>query len=481
MGWTVASSPPRVRVRFNGELEPAFSTIAVYNSTNHRVDKGNGRVDPSAATILEVDLPTLSPGTYRVSWSVVSKDTHRTEGGFSFIIVGPFLGVSEGTMMLSHIFLASLVRWIDLAGMVLLVGGLAIGTSMQNYTPGSFMPFFLLLTGFGDLVLRSQMMTGQPLAEIWGVLPSIMLKSHFGRIWILRTLLLCLLAVPNKKVPARVSREYIRVVVGALLLLTASLSGHAADAGNLSLLVLADWLHMAAGSIWVGGLFYLALMLGHRDQLSGSLLTSIKRYSVIAGVCVLLTLATGGYLVWRQAGSFGAVFQPPYGQMLKLLLVCLLLGTGAFKRYQILPKLSHQALTQSAALVGGLLKRLFNIVSLEVGLGLGILACVALPTQLTPARSQLLPAEGATVKIISPNEGQVIRGDEIPVRLIESKKGQHVHVLVDGELVGMFDGEKGRGMLVGVQPGRHILEVRLVAKDHITELDAADEVHFVLR
>lgn len=84
VGWTIAASPTKVTIWFDGELEPAFSTIAVYNSAKQRVDKGNGRVSPSDATLLEVDLLPLPSGTYRVYWNVVAKDTHRTEGDFLF-------------------------------------------------------------------------------------------------------------------------------------------------------------------------------------------------------------------------------------------------------------------------------------------------------------------------------------------------------------------------------------------------------------
>ncbi len=88
VGWTIPKPPPKVTIWFDGELEPAFSMIAVYNSAKQRVDKGNGRVSPSDATLLEVDLLPLPSGIYRVYWSVVSKDTHRTEGDFSFTVEG---------------------------------------------------------------------------------------------------------------------------------------------------------------------------------------------------------------------------------------------------------------------------------------------------------------------------------------------------------------------------------------------------------
>lgn len=88
VGWTIPNSPSKVTIWFDGGLEPAFSTIAVYNSAKQRVDKGDSRVNPSDSSVLEVELPALPPGVYRVYWKVLSTDTHVTEGDFSFTIAG---------------------------------------------------------------------------------------------------------------------------------------------------------------------------------------------------------------------------------------------------------------------------------------------------------------------------------------------------------------------------------------------------------
>ena len=88
VGRTISASPAKVTVWFDGELEAAFSTMAVYNSAMRRVDKGDGRLNSSDATVLEVEIPPLRPGGYRVYWSIVAKDTHRTEGDFSFTVEG---------------------------------------------------------------------------------------------------------------------------------------------------------------------------------------------------------------------------------------------------------------------------------------------------------------------------------------------------------------------------------------------------------
>ena len=86
VGSTVEAPPPSVRIWFDGQIEPVFSTIRVENSNKERVDKGDGGVDGADNRLLAVTLPPLPSGRYRVYWSVVARDGHRTEGDFPFRI-----------------------------------------------------------------------------------------------------------------------------------------------------------------------------------------------------------------------------------------------------------------------------------------------------------------------------------------------------------------------------------------------------------
>jgi ASC-1-like (ASCH) protein len=45
--------------------------------------------------------------------------------------------------------------------------------------------------------------------------------------------------------------------------------------------------------------------------------------------------------------------------------------------------------------------------------------------------------------------------------------------------MGMFEGNSGT--LNGIKPGKHVLELRVVADDHQTELDASDRVVFTVK
>lgn len=86
VGETVSTPPVGVYIWFDGDLEPAFSKITVKDANGQTIDNGNGRVNPSNEVLLEVGLPKLPPGTYKVLWSVVSRDGHRTSGDYSFTI-----------------------------------------------------------------------------------------------------------------------------------------------------------------------------------------------------------------------------------------------------------------------------------------------------------------------------------------------------------------------------------------------------------
>lgn len=86
VGWTVNKPPAQVRIWFDVPIEPIFSTIKVVDANGQQVDKQDGRVNPADHTVLEVSLPSLPPGKYRVFWNVISIDTHRTEGDYPFTI-----------------------------------------------------------------------------------------------------------------------------------------------------------------------------------------------------------------------------------------------------------------------------------------------------------------------------------------------------------------------------------------------------------
>ena len=84
VGSTVQRSPSEVRIRFTENIEPAVSSIQVFDASGKEVDKRDLHLDRSDHALLHVSLPQLGAGTYKVVWRVVSVDTHVTSGNFTF-------------------------------------------------------------------------------------------------------------------------------------------------------------------------------------------------------------------------------------------------------------------------------------------------------------------------------------------------------------------------------------------------------------
>jgi methionine-rich copper-binding protein CopC len=85
VGSTVPAAPHEVALTFTQNLEPAFSTAQVTDSSGARVDQGKAQVSGNTMTI---GLKAIGPGSYKVHWHALSVDTHSTEGTFTFHVGG---------------------------------------------------------------------------------------------------------------------------------------------------------------------------------------------------------------------------------------------------------------------------------------------------------------------------------------------------------------------------------------------------------
>jgi methionine-rich copper-binding protein CopC len=88
VGGTVAQAPKEVTIFFTQALEARFSTIVVRDSRGTAVQAGAAKLAPDNTAQLSVALKPLAPGSYKVIWRVLSVDTHRSQGEFTFR-VGP--------------------------------------------------------------------------------------------------------------------------------------------------------------------------------------------------------------------------------------------------------------------------------------------------------------------------------------------------------------------------------------------------------
>jgi len=325
------------------------------------------------------------------------------------------------------------VRWLDFIGLTTLIGTLvfrwlivrppllsrqefdSFDRSCWSVVAGSIV--LVALTSVGDLVLRSMMMSGRALADLGVALPVVLRQTHYGAVWTARVSLIGLLTMvwllrtrgaPGLSWPLATS-----FVGVTLIALTTSLSGHAADWGDLTLPVLIDWLHLLAVSIWIGGLFTLGFVLHPsltppgKEEPTQSLASIAGRFSTMAACCVAVFLPAGLYNAWLQVTSLSPLVSTSYGRtlLLKLSLVGLVLMTAGVNRYYFVPLLGSPTGTHNrlifraiARFAGGpplemkrgddqeIRRQFLRFARLEWMIVVGALACTALLTQLPPAR-----------------------------------------------------------------------------------------------
>lgn len=84
----VKEAPKEVMLWFTEAVEPKFSTIEVRDAKGAAMQAGPAEGVAGNTAQLRVPLKPLGPGTYTVKWRVLSVDTHRSQGDFTFR-VGP--------------------------------------------------------------------------------------------------------------------------------------------------------------------------------------------------------------------------------------------------------------------------------------------------------------------------------------------------------------------------------------------------------
>ena len=86
VGSTVDTLPSEVRIWFTEEIEAAFSSVEVLDGDGKQVDNKDYHLDSKNKKLAIVSLPALPVGTYKVVWQVISTDTHKTQGNFTFTV-----------------------------------------------------------------------------------------------------------------------------------------------------------------------------------------------------------------------------------------------------------------------------------------------------------------------------------------------------------------------------------------------------------
>jgi copper resistance protein D len=121
------------------------------------------------------------------------------------------------------------------------------------------------------------------------------------------------------------------LVIALLGMLTPGVTGHASSSASHEVAVTTVALHVAAASLWVGGLAAILVLLGRRREL---LVTALPRFSTLAGACLAVVTVSGVLTAQVRLGSWAALFFTGYGALVVAKAVALVLigGLGLLTR-----------------------------------------------------------------------------------------------------------------------------------------------------
>jgi putative copper resistance protein D len=276
----------------------------------------------------------------------------------------------------------------------------------------------MIASSVANLLMRAMEMSGQSGSSVFPVLPTVIFRSHVGRVWLIRMVALVILSIALKAGGRyRDSRGFLAFMFGITIVIsmTESASGHASDKGDFSIPEIMDWLHLLAASLWGGGLFVLSVVILPElvrlgDQAAPVIAGVARRFSRIAGISVGIIVITALYNAWVYVGSSRALWETFYGRVViaKISLFLVLVNLGAFNRYVRVPLLQEWGgfSSRSRWIIDRIAARLrtrflgrqtgYEValrfrrgVRVEAFLMIWVLLCVALLRHEIPARHQV--------------------------------------------------------------------------------------------
>jgi copper transport protein len=228
--------------------------------------------------------------------------------------------------------------------------------------------------------------------------------------------------VPEK---ARARDEDLAAICGLGVLATYGGVGHAAAGDTPTLALLSDTTHLAAASLWLGGLVLLAACLLPRGR-TGELAEALPTFSRLALGSVTVLVGTGVYQSWREVWPVPSLWSTRYGAILlaKVAVVGLIVAVAwysrsAVRRRYVTPVVHALAVAAdedapAAVTDDAMRQRLRRSVGVELGLAAVVLALAAVLVSTAPARATYVAPVDRTVRLASGGTADV---DITPARV----------------------------------------------------------------
>jgi copper transport protein len=353
-GAVVAAAPERITFTFN-------ETIGAVPDGVHVFDADGDRISSSASatgSTLEVALgEPVENGTLVVVWRVVSDDGHPVSGSLRFSVGAPSATVAEidaGSGAGRAPVLLQLLRIAGYGGLLLCGGLVAFALLVLPAAAAERARARLVLGARASAVLAAvSWLAAVPVNATYqlggglgligrGSTWSAVASTEYVVAAVVAVGVLAAVVLLEAGRPTR-PRRILAVVVAGLAVAAPSLTGHTRAASPEWLVVVADSLHLLAGSVWLGGVVALAAVLPLLAERGTVAAEALARFSVIAAGLLVVLAVTGALLAWRIIGSWSGLVETAYGRLLiaKIATVVVVVLLAAWNRFVLLTRMQQ--------------------------------------------------------------------------------------------------------------------------------------------
>ena len=347
--------PQGIVLEFDQTVTATGRSIEVFTAAGRRlslpaVSRQDGRV-------IDAALRGARPGeAYTVRWRATSSDGHTGSGVYTFGVGVTPPPPTEAYGATGPTWTDDAARWAYFVSLALLLGTIGLRLlvlreplparlSNRLYGLSTAGGIAALNVGIAAFIMRAADALQLPGVDLlYGDLSPIATKTRFGVAFVAMTLgyavvtalvlLAWILDRPRLLWPA--------LAIGLLFATGLSLSGHQGVEPNATFLTgLADWLHLAAAILWVGGLVAIATCVW---PLAPALRrTAFLGFSRIATVLVAVLVLAGTYLSISRLPVVSDLWSTSYGQALlvKIAIVSVALAWGAIHHFVVRPRLER--------------------------------------------------------------------------------------------------------------------------------------------
>jgi putative copper resistance protein D len=255
-----------------------------------------------------------------------------------------------------------------------------------------------IVSGFAWLCLVAARIAGKPFADVVadGTVWIVLLQTQFGFAWELRflfaaALAACLLVRRIKNAGAPIWPEILAALLAGTYLGVLAFAGHGEEGLGLERYfhLIADFFHLVAAGLWLGGLIPLAVLLVYLRRFREEGWISVacdaaSRFSNLGIAAVGILLVSGTINALFLIGRVQALAGTDYGRLLllKVTLFAAMVGLAGINRQYLLPRLfGDVGMDQGSRTVRWLVRSAL----VEIAFGLGVIIIVGMLGIMAPA------------------------------------------------------------------------------------------------